>query len=110
MLGVECFAPLDPPSAPQKLTFSATSLTSAVLSWNSPAESLCVTSYRVYLSNITEGYVSYAYDTATNTTSMTVTDLTQGAEYSFTVAGMDAGGRVGDISNSSNSVKLDSEY
>ena len=40
---------------------------------------------------------------------MTVSDLTQGAEYFFTVAGVDAGGRVGVHSVSSAIVKLDSE-
>ena len=40
---------------------------------------------------------------------MTVSDLTQGAEHLFTVAGIDVGGRVGESSNSSTIVKLDSE-
>ena len=39
---------------------------------------------------------------------MTVLDLTQGAEYSFTVAGIDTGGRMGEESASA-TVKLDSE-
>ena len=41
---------------------------------------------------------------------MTVSDLTQGAEYSFTVVGVDAEGRVGENSVSSTIVKLDSEH
>ena len=41
---------------------------------------------------------------------MTVSDLTEGAEYYFKVAGVDAEGRVGGISNSSSSVMIDSEY
>ena len=41
---------------------------------------------------------------------MTVSDLTQGAEYFFTVAGVDAEGREGESSDSSSSVMLDSEF
>ena len=40
---------------------------------------------------------------------MTVSNLTQRAEYSFTVAGVDAEGRMGESSDSSTVVKLDSE-
>ena len=48
---------------------------------------------------------------ATNTTtiSKTVTGLTQGLEYSFTMAGVDAGGRVAENSVHFNIV-LDSKY
>ena len=41
---------------------------------------------------------------------MTVSDLTQGAEYSFNVAGVDAEDRAGESSNSSTNVLLDSEH
>ena len=40
---------------------------------------------------------------------MTVSDLIQGAEYSFTVAAVDTSGRVGEKSVTSNVVTLDSE-
>ena len=40
---------------------------------------------------------------------MIVSDLTQGVEYSFTVAGVDAGGRVGEECVTSNELTLDSE-
>ena len=95
--------PLCPKLLPQ-------SLTSTVLSWTPPTESLCFTSYVVLLTNITEGNASYTYYTTTNTTSMTVSDLTQGAEYSFTVAGVYAGGRVGEKSVLAKAVTFDSEF
>ena len=38
---------------------------------------------------------------------MTVSDLTQGANYTFTVAGVDAGGRVGENSMQSKILTLD---
>ena len=41
------------------------------------------------------------YNTATNTTSMAVSDLSQGAEYSYTVAGINSGRIVGESSVSS---------
>ena len=45
----------------------------------------------------------------TNTTSMTVSNLTQGAEYSFTVAGVNAEVRVGEESVPSELATLDNE-
>ena len=39
---------------------------------------------------------------------MTVSDLTKGAEYFFTVAGVDAGGRVGEESVPSQLITFDS--
>ena len=85
------------------------SFTSAVLSWIPPTDSLCVTSYTVTLTKITEENVSYIYNTNTNTTIMTVSDLTHGVEYSFTVAGIDTGGRVGDRNLSTATITIDSE-
>ena len=70
---------------------------------------MCVTSYTLNLTNVTEGNTTYTYNTTTNTTSITLSDLTQGAEYSFTVAGVDAEGRMGENSNLATIVKLDSE-
>ena len=104
------FITLDPPNAPLQPNFDPQSLTSAVLSWIPPIDFLCVTSYILNLTNVTEGNVSYSYNTTTNTTSMTVSDLTQGAEYFFNVAGVDAEDRVGESSNSSSNVMLDSEH
>ena len=103
------FITLDPPSAPLQPKFTPKSLTSAILSWIPPTDSLCVTSYTLNLTNVTNDNTSYTYNTTTNTTSMTVSDLTQGEDYFFTVAGVDAEGREGESSNSSSSVMLDSE-
>ena len=100
---------LDLPSPPSQPKFTPKSLTSAILSWIPPTDSLCVTIYTLNLTNVTEEDASYTYNTTTNTTSMTLSDLTQGAEYSFTVTGVDAEGRVGENSDSSTIVKLDSE-
>ena len=85
------------------------SLTSAVLFWLPPSDSACITSYTITLTNITEGNISYTYNTTTNATNMTVTDLTQGVEYSFIVAGVDVEGRVGEESVPSKAITLDSE-
>ena len=41
---------------------------------------------------------------------MTLSDLTKGAQYLFTVAGVDAEGRVGEESVTSEIVKLKSQY
>ena len=85
-------------------------ITSAVFSWTPPTESICISIYTVTLTNITEGNISYIYNTATNTTNMTVSDLTEGAEYLFTVAGVDAEGTVGEESVPSQTVRLQSQY
>ena len=89
---------LGPPSVPLGPEFLPESLTSVVLSWISPNDSVCTNNYTITLTNITKGNISYAYNTNTNTTSMTVSDLTLGGEYSFTVAGVDTRGRVGEKS------------
>ena len=96
-----------PPLSPKLLPLS---LTSAFLSWIPPNNPICaIISYTVSLINVTEGSIPHVYNTTTNTTNMTVSDLSQGAEYSFTVAGIDTGGRVGERSNSSEFVTLDGE-
>ena len=97
---------LGPPSTPLSPAFSPQSLTSAVLSWT-PNYADCVVKYTITLSNITEGNVSYTYNTATDTTSVTVSDLTQGATYSFFVAGVDTLGSVGEESVSSETLIFD---
>ena len=86
--------------------FLLESFSYAVLSWSSLSDSACVaTNYIVTLTNITEGNVAFVY----NTTSITVFDLTQGAEYSFTVARVDTGDKVGEKSVSSSVLMFDSE-
>ena len=93
-------------SAPLQPTFSQKCPISAVLSWTAPTESTCATMYTITLTNITEGNTSYTYNATTNTTSITLSDLTQGAEYFFTVAGVDEEGRVGEESVPSQTVML----
>ena len=97
------------PSSPLSPEFFPKSLTSAVLSWTPPIESPCVAKYTITLTNITEGNTSYTYNTSTNATSITVSDLTQGASYSFTVAGIDARDIVGEISVLAQVITLDSK-
>ena len=105
------FSPfVDPPSPLVNPKFLLHSFSYAVLSWSSFSDSACVApNYSVALTNITEGNAVYVYNTTTNTTSMTVSDLTQGAEYFFTVAGVDTGGRVGEKSMSSSVLMFNSE-
>ena len=104
------FIILEPIAAPSQAKFTPKSVTAAILSWIPPTDSLCVTSYTLNLTNVIKENASYTYHTTTNTTSMTVSNLTKGAEYSFTVAGVDAEGREGESSNSSSSFMLDSEW
>ena len=65
--------------------------------------------YAITLTNITEGKVLYIFNTTTYTTNITVSELTKSAEYSFSVAGVDTGGRVGEERVPSNTVMLDNE-
>ena len=95
-----------PPSSPLSPSFSPQSLSSVVLSWT-PSDADCVVNYTIILTNITEGNVSYIYNTTTNTTSMTVSDLTQGGDYLFSVAGIDGEGRVGEYSALSETLMFD---
>ena len=71
---------------------------------------MCVSSYTITLINITEGNTSYTYNTTANTTNLTLSDLTQGAEYSFTVAGVDTGRRVGNKSALAQIITFDSKF
>ena len=108
--GNKCNSNSGPPSPPLAPKFLPKSLTSVKMTWDPPTDyCLCVSSYTITLTNVTEGNVSYIYQTTTNTTSMTVSGLTLGAEYSFVVAGVDTGGRVGEKSVASDELTLDSE-
>ena len=100
---------LDTSLAPMNPQFKFHSLSHIVLSWTSPTDSPCITNYTIFLTNITEGDVVYIYNTTTNATSIVVSDLTQGAVYSFTVAGVDAGDRIGEKSVPSDVVTVDGE-
>ena len=99
-----------PPSAPLIPEFFPESFISVNLLWVPPSDDQCITCYTITLTNITEGNVTYTYSTTTNTTSKRVSDLTRGVDYSFTVAGVDTGGRVGDRSVLAEVITLDSEF
>ena len=86
------------------------SLTSATLSWTASNDSICVTGYIAILINVAEENVSQVHNVTANATNIIVSELTHGVEYSFTVAGVDTGGRVGKSSVSSESVILDSKW
>ena len=100
---------LDPPSPPLSPQIMILSFSQVVLSWDPPLNSSCLNSYAIMLTNITAMNASYTYYTTTNTTSMTVSDLTQGATYSFSVVGIDSGERVGEESVPSEAVTFDSK-
>ena len=86
--------------------------TSAVFSWTPSTESSCVTMYTIALTNITEGNSIYTYNTTTNTTSITctVSDFVKGAEYFFTVAGVDAEGKMGEKSVASKTFRFGGQF
>ena len=70
---------LDPPSAPLYPKFLAQPTSSGVLIWTPPADFICVSSYIVDLINITEQNTEYIYNATTDTTNLTLSDLTRGA-------------------------------
>ena len=105
-----CINPADLTSPPLSPDILPQSLTSAFLSWIPSNNSACIISYTVSLINVTEGTVPYVYNTTTSTTNMTVSDLTQGAQYSFTVAGITTQGRVGTSSALAELVTLDGQW
>ena len=77
------------------------------LFWDAPNDSICITNYIITLTNISEGNASFMYETGSNSTSIEISDLTEGAEYFFTVAGVDTGDRVGKESLPSEVVTFD---
>ena len=88
------FFSASPPSAPLSLT-SSTTFSSVTISWVAPLDTpLCVHSYTVNISNSSQVMVYNTTDTSLN-----ITDLTPGNEYSVTVAGRDGAGRLGQESN-----------
>ena len=78
-----------------------------VLFWTAPNDSLCITSYIITLTNITEGNVSFMYETGSNSTSVGISGLTEGAAYFFIVGGIDTGNRMGEESLPSKVVTFD---
>ena len=100
------------PSTPVDATLSAVSVTSVLLSWKPPPTSNTSCPPATYTITVTATSSSQhpvVINTTGATTSMTVPGLTQGLEYSFTVAGVDAGGRMGGKSLSSDAITIDSE-
>ena len=77
------------------------------LSWVAANGSLCVSNYIVNLINITEGNVSYMYKTTSNSNILQVMNLIQGADYIFTVSGIDTGNRTGEESVLSELITFD---
>ena len=69
-----------------------------------------MTTYIITLTNITEGNSTYTYSTTTNTTSITLYNLTKGAEYFFTVAWVDAEGKLGEESVPPQLMTLNSKF
>ena len=74
------------PSAPTGLTAGTTTTTSIPLSWTASTDNVGVTGYDVYQGSTLVG--------SSTTTSYTVTGLTAGTSYSFTVKAKDAAGNV----------------
>ena len=93
------------PSAPVDIDSSAVSLTSVLLSWNLPPASDTNCPPETYTITITTANLclhQMVINTTDDATKNTVSGLTQGMEYSFIVAGVDAGGRLGENSAHSN--------
>ena len=86
------FSAASSPSAPLSLTSSTIlSLGFVTISWVAPLDTpLCVNNYTVTISNSS---LTIVYNTTD--TSLNITDLTSGNEYSATVAGRDGAGRLG---------------
>ena len=100
------------PSAPVDVTSSAASANSVLLSWKLPPTSDTSCPPATYTITITAANVfldPLVINTTDNATNKTTSDLNQGMEYSCTVAGVDAGGRVGEFSGLS-CIVLDSKH
>ena len=83
------------PTAPSNLAASGTSTTSTTLSWAASTDNVGVTGYNIYQGTTQVG--------TSTSTSYTVSNLTAGTSYSFTVRAKDA---AGNLSNASNSVSV----
>ena len=83
-----------------------------LLSWKPPPPSNTSCPPATYTITVTATNSSQhpvVINTTGATTNMAVPDLTQGFEYSFIVAGVDAGGRIGEKSIFSDAIIIDSE-
>ena len=91
------------PSKPMKLGFTALNFTSATLFWIPSSDSPnCVQSYTI-LVNESSLQTTFPFEKAfnssvynTSSTSLNVTGLSRGVEYTFTVTGRDRAGREGE--------------
>ena len=93
------------PSAPVDVSSSVVSANSVLLSWNPPPASDSSCPPATYTITITTAYFclhQMVINTTDSTINRTLYGLTQGLEYFFTVAGVDAGERVGEYSATSN--------
>ncbi|MFD0587311.1 M4 family metallopeptidase [Paenibacillus sp. GCM10027627] len=80
-----------PPSSPTGLATTAVTSTSVTLQWNASTDNVGVTGYNVYRNNV--------LTTTVTGTSVTISGLTGGTTYSFTVAAKDAAGNVSPASS-----------
>ena len=92
-LTVTTLAALDTtaPTVPTTLAASGTTTVSTTLSWNASTDNVGVTAYYIYQNG--------TYKTASATRSFTITGLTAGTTYSFTVKAIDAAGNLSAASN-----------
>ena len=89
------------PSAPVNVSTTAVSVTSVLLLWKPPPTSDTSCPPATYTITITTAYLclhQMVINTTDSTPNQTVHGLAQGLEYTLTVAGVDAGGRVGEHS------------
>ena len=79
-----CFSCIDAVFAPVKLRYTAMDFTSAVLAWATPAGS-CVHYYTVHIHN---HICELIHNSTTADTTLNVSGLTRGVEYTVTVYGV----------------------
>ena len=86
------------PSTPTNLTLNSITTGSANLSWTASTDNIAVTYYKVFVNGI------FSRNSSTN--SVTVSGLTQGTNYNFSVAAVDGAGNVSPQSNIVNGTTL----
>lgn len=86
------------PSTPTNLALNSISTGSADLSWTASTDNIAVTYYKVFVNGI------FSRNSSTN--SVTVSGLTQGTNYNFSVAAVDGAGNVSPQSNVVNGTTL----
>ena len=101
------------PTAPVDVIPLALSVTSVLLSWNPPPtnDTSCPPiTYAITITAVCSSLDPVVMNTTDATTNKTVPGLTQGVKYYFTVAGVDAGGRMGGKSVCSDAITIDSKF